>query len=166
MNLATLDWLIVAGLMATLTFAAITTKRYGNSVSGFLAANRCAGRYLISVAFNMAQLGVITLVWYFQQNYDVGFTSIWWSLMEGPALILMALSGWVIYRFRQTRAMTLAQFFERRYSKNFRVFAGLLPLAPASSITASSPESPHDSSLHSVDFPNASRCLDIKRAPF
>lgn len=126
MNLATLDWLIVAGLMATLTFAAITTKRYGNSVSGFLAANRCAGRYLISVAFNMAQLGVITLVWYFQQNYDVGFTSIWWSLMEGPALILMALSGWVIYRFRQTRAMTLAQFFERRYSKNFRVFAGLV----------------------------------------
>ncbi len=126
MNLATLDWIIVGMLLATLTGAALRTKRYGNSVSGFLAANRCAGRYLISVAFNMAQLGVITLVWYFQQNYDVGFTSIWWSLMEGPAMILMALSGWVIYRFRRTRAMTLAQFFEMRYSKSFRVFAGLV----------------------------------------
>ncbi len=125
-NLATIDWLIVAGLLTALTAAALSTRRYGNSVSGFLAANRSAGRYLISVAFNMAQLGVITLVWYFQQNYDVGFTSIWWSLMEGPALILMALSGWVIYRFRLTRAMTLAQFFEMRYSKKFRVFAGLV----------------------------------------
>ncbi len=126
MNLTLLDWTILAALVGLLTTAAVATRRYANSVSGFLAANRCAGRYLISVAFNMAQLGVITLVWYFQQNYDVGFTSIWWSLMEGPALIIIALSGWVIYRFRRTRAMTLAQFFEQRYSKRFRVFAGLV----------------------------------------
>ena len=126
MNLAASDWTIVAVFLAILTSAAITTSRYAGSVSGFLAANRCAGRYLISVAFNMAQLGVITLVWYFQQNYDVGFTSIWWGLMEGPAMILIALSGWVIYRFRRTRAMTLAQFFEMRYSKRFRVFSGLV----------------------------------------
>ncbi len=125
-NFALLDWILVGALVVTLTAAALTTRRYANSVSGFLAANRCAGRYLISVAFNMAQLGVITLVWYFQQNYDVGFTSIWWSLMEGPALIIVALSGWVIYRFRRTRALTLAQFFEMRYSKRFRVFAGLI----------------------------------------
>lgn len=126
MTLAPLDWAIVAGLLAVLTAAALRTQRHATSVAGFLAAERCAGRYLISVAFNMAQLGVITLVWYFQQNYDVGFTSIWWGLMEGPAAIVIALSGWVIYRFRRTRALTLAQFFEQRYSKGFRVFAGLV----------------------------------------
>jgi SSS family solute:Na+ symporter len=126
MTLQAIDWAIIGGLFVVLTAGAIYTKRYTTSVSGFLAANRCAGRYLISVAFNMAQLGVITLVWYFQQNYDVGFTSIWWGLMEGPAMILMALTGWVIYRFRRTRAMTLAQFFEMRYSRSFRVFAGLV----------------------------------------
>jgi solute:Na+ symporter, SSS family len=126
MNLQPLDWALVAGLLLVLTASAIYTNRYANSVSSFLTANRCAGRYLISVAFNMAQLGVITLVWYFQVNYDVGFTSIWWGLMEGPALIAMALTGWVIYRFRRTRAMTLAQFFEMRYSRNFRVFGGMV----------------------------------------
>ena len=125
MNLHSIDWLIVVALFIALFSGALYTKRYAQSVSGFLAAKRCAGRYLISVAFNMAQLGVITLVWYFQANYDVGFTTIWWGLLEGPALILMALSGWVIYRFRRTRALTLAEFFERRYSKGFRVFAGL-----------------------------------------
>lgn len=126
MNAAPLDWAILVGLVALLVIAARSTQRYAQSVTGFLAAERCAGRYLISVAFNMAQLGVITLVWYFQQNYDVAFTSIWWGLLEGPAMIVIALSGWVIYRFRRTRAMTLAEFFEQRYSKSFRVFAGLI----------------------------------------
>jgi SSS family solute:Na+ symporter len=36
------------------------------------------------------------------------------------------MSGWVIYRFRSTRCLTLAQFFEKRYSRNFRIFAGIV----------------------------------------
>ena len=126
MTMGSIDWLIVILLLVVLTITSIRTNRYARSVSGFLAANRCAGRYLITIAYGMAQLGVISMVWFWQQNYDVGFTSIWWGFLEGPALILIALTGWVVYRFRQTRAMTMAQFFEIRYSRNFRVFAGLV----------------------------------------
>ncbi len=126
MHLSTLDWTILAAFFTLLLVAAIATNRYARSVSGFLAANRCAGRYLIAVSYGMAQLGVISLVWFWQQYYDVGFTSIWWGFMENPAMILIALSGWVVYRFRQTRALTMAQFFEIRYSRKFRVFAGLV----------------------------------------
>jgi solute:Na+ symporter, SSS family len=125
-HLSTLDWTILAVFFTLLLVAAIATNRYARSVSGFLAANRCAGRYLIAVSYGMAQLGVISLVWFWQQYYDVGFTSIWWGFMENPAMILIALSGWVVYRFRQTRALTMAQFFEIRYSRRFRVFAGLV----------------------------------------
>ena len=38
----------------------------------------------------------------------------------------MGISGFVVYRYRETRAMTLAQFFEIRYSKSFRLFTGAL----------------------------------------
>jgi solute:Na+ symporter, SSS family len=125
-HLSTLDWSILGGCFTVLLVAAIATNRYARSVSGFLAADRCAGRYLIAVSYGMAQLGVISLVWFWQQYYKVGFTSIWWGFMENPAMILIALSGWVVYRFRQTRALTMAQFFEIRYSRRFRVFAGLV----------------------------------------
>jgi len=126
MNLHLIDWSIMVGLVVILTVGALSTRRYTNTATAFLAANRCGGRYLLSVASGMASIGVITLVWFFEINYDVGFTSIWWGYIGAPMGIIMALSGWVIYRFRQTRAMTLAQFFEMRYSKNFRVFSGLL----------------------------------------
>ena len=126
MHLSALDWIIISAFLAGLAATALATNRYARTVSGFLAADRCAGRYLIAVSYGMAQLGVISLVWFWQQYYDVGFTSIWWGFMENPALIVIALSGWVVYRFRQTRALTMAQFFELRYSRRFRVFAGFV----------------------------------------
>ncbi|MCB9857740.1 MAG: sodium:solute symporter [Phycisphaerales bacterium] len=121
-----IDWTIIGALMLLLLVGAMSTRQHASSVAGYLAADRCGGRYLIAVSDQIAKLGVITLVWYFEQNYDAGFTSIWWQLMEEPVLIVMALSGWVIYRFRQTRSMTMAEFFEKRYSRKFRIFAGIV----------------------------------------
>jgi SSS family solute:Na+ symporter len=126
MRMTLIDWLIPAAFFVTLVAFALRTRKYSDSVSGFLAANRCAGRYLVCVAYNMAQVGIITLVWYFQQYYDTGYTSIWWGLVENPLMIVIALTGWVAYRFRETRALTLAQFLEIRYSRSFRVFCGLI----------------------------------------
>ncbi len=126
MNLAPIDWAICIGFMAVLVLFAIRTTRYTNSVAAFLSANRSGGRYIVAVSKEMAALSVITLVGLFESGYQIGYAQVWWPLMEGPAMIIIALSGWVIYRFRQTRAMTIAQFFEMRYSRNFRVFAGIV----------------------------------------
>jgi len=126
MNMNLLDWGIVAALVFVLFVAALRTRKYTRSVSDFLAANRCGRRYLISMANAMAGLGVISLVYWFEVYYEAGYTAYWWGAMTEPAMIVMALSGWVVYRFRQTRALTLAQFFEMRYSRDFRVFTGIV----------------------------------------
>ena len=44
----------------------------------------------------------------------------------GFFVLIITASGWVVYRFRETRALTMAQFFELRYSRRFRIFAGSL----------------------------------------
>ncbi len=126
MNLTLLDWIIVGAFLASMMAVARSTRKYSTSVAGFLAANRCAGRYLISVADSRAAIGLISLAWFFQQYYDSGFTNIWWGFIEGPVMIMIALTGWVAYRFRETRALTMAQFLEARYSRSFRIFCGLL----------------------------------------
>ncbi len=125
-NMHALDWCIVIGLLAVIVGAAVATKKYTQSVADFLAANRCAGRYILCISQGTAGLGAISIVAFFEMFYNAGFTADWWMLMMSPLALLIALSGWVIYRYRETRAMTMAQFFEIRYSKGVRVFAGIL----------------------------------------
>ena len=63
---------------------------------------------------------------FLEMGYVSGFALSWWGLSQGIVLLLIQVSGWVKYRFRSTRCLTLAQFFEKRYSRNFRIFTGII----------------------------------------
>jgi len=126
MNMHILDWSIVAGLLVFMVWAAWKTQRYSRSVADFLAANRCAGRYVLGVAEGIAGVGAISIVALFEAYYKGGFSFAWWGMLMYVVTIIVAMTGWVQYRYRETRVLTLAQLLERRYSKNFRIFAGIV----------------------------------------
>ena len=126
MNLHWIDWTIVTCLFVFITAMALCTGKYMTSVADFLAANRCAGRYLLCVAQGAASMGTIGAVACWEMYYEAGFTPLWWAMMGLPIGMIIATTGYLIYRYRQTKAMTLAQFFEIRYSRNFRIFAGFI----------------------------------------
>jgi len=126
MNMASIDWVIVICFIFVLLVMGYRTRKYGGSVVNFLAAGRCAGRYLIAVAGGMAGWGAISAVAAFEMYYKAGFSIQWWFFLIFIANLIASISGWMVYRFRQTRALTIAQFFEQRYSRRFRVFAGFL----------------------------------------
>ena len=121
-----IDWSIVGGLFIFLVAIALYSGRYTKGVADFLAANRCAGRYVLSLAEGVQGLGAISVVAMWQAHYENGFTGAWWSMMYMPVTMLIAITGYIIYRYRQARVMTMGQLFEIRYSKNFRIFAGIV----------------------------------------
>lgn len=126
MHMHFIDWLVGFILIASLIFTVFKTKKYTKNVADFLAAGRCAGRYLLTVSEGMSGTGLVSFMVMFELFYQTGFTASWWFEILQPTLLIIAVSGWVIYRFRETRALTLAQFFEIRYSRHFRIFAGIL----------------------------------------
>jgi solute:Na+ symporter, SSS family len=126
MNLTWIDWTIVLALLALLLGMVSLSKRLVRSVTDFLAAGRTGGRYLISMFQGTAALGAITIVGALEMNYVAGFNQMWWQMFTAVVLVSMSVVGWVVYRYRQTRALTMAQFFEIRYSRRFRIFAGIL----------------------------------------
>lgn len=118
-----IDWAIVFVTLAILCGLTLYSRQFTRSVADFLAARRLAGRYLLTVH---ESVGAIAIIATWEMVYAGGLATQWWTLLSLPVGLLLALTGFIVYRFRQTRAMTLAQFFEMRYSRNFRIFAGLL----------------------------------------
>jgi SSS family solute:Na+ symporter len=121
-----IDWVLTATPLAIVVVIAIYANSYVRSVADFMSGGRSAGRYLLAIAGNEMQAGAVVFVATFEAISHAGFSIAWWGLISVPVVIILSITGFVIYRFRETRAMTLAQFFEIRYSKSVRLFAGIL----------------------------------------
>ena len=126
MNLTSLDWLVLIVPVLVIAWIAMKTRRYTRSVADFMAANRCAGRYLVATAQGEASYGAANVVAQFELFFLAGFTYAWWLTFNNIVWLFILLSGFIIYRYRESRVLTLAQFFEVRYSKPFRIFIGIL----------------------------------------
>ena len=119
-----IDWLILLVPLCAVVLIALYTQRYVKGVADFLVGGRVAGRYVLTVASAEAGMGLITIVAWFEAHYKSGFAYGFWAGFTPIIMIIVTLTGFAIYRYRETRAMTMAQFFEIRYSKAFRVYAG------------------------------------------
>jgi SSS family solute:Na+ symporter len=124
MKMHWIDWSIVILLLGTLIAITFYSRKYMKSVADFLAANRLAGRYMLTVSSGIS--GAISTIAVWEMMYNSGLSTQWWGMIGMPIGLILGISGFIIYRFRQTRALTLAQFFEMRYSRKFRYFSGLL----------------------------------------
>ena len=125
--MAPLDITIIVGSLTALILIALACRSLTRNVSDFLAADRCAGRYLLCASQNqLVGAGLGFALANFEKFYQAGFAASWWGLMLMPVGMVVALSGWVAYRYRETRVMTMAQLFELRYSRRFRIFSGIV----------------------------------------
>ncbi len=124
MKMHWIDWSIIVFLLGSLLVVTLYARKYMRSVADFLAANRLAGRYMLTVSSGFG--GAISIIAIWEMMYNSGLPTQWWGMIGMPVGLIIGISGFIIYRFRQTRAMTLAQFFEMRYSRQFRYFAGFL----------------------------------------
>lgn len=121
-----LDWLIVLVPVAFVMFMGYRSRRYIRGVADFLSAGRICGRYVISVADLANGLSIITLVAFVEVNYKTGFAMAFWNNVILPLSLVLSLTGYCVYRFRETKAMSLGQFLEMRYNRPFRIFAAAL----------------------------------------
>ncbi|MDD5705348.1 MAG: hypothetical protein PHR35_05445 [Kiritimatiellae bacterium] len=121
-----LDWLIVIIPIIFVVYVGLRSQRYVKSVADFLTAGRVAGRYVLCVSGGEAGMGLISLVAVYESYYKSGFAYGFWGALATPIMLILGLTGYCVYRFRETRAMTVGQFLEIRYSRRFRLFAGIM----------------------------------------
>ncbi|MDO5462104.1 MAG: hypothetical protein Q4F99_01260 [bacterium] len=123
------DWLLVAIPIIVVTLLGLRAQRHVHGVADFLSAGRVAGRYVLSVSSGMAGMGLITLLAFMELYYKTGMTVAFWEMLKLPFIFFISMTGFCTYRFRETRAMTMGQFFEMRYGRRFRLTAAVIQSA-------------------------------------
>src|SRR5579871_638106 len=104
-----LDWIALLAPVTLVISVGIYTQRFMKSVADFISGGRLAGRYLLAVSRGEMLAGATVFVWAFEIIGQSGFVPDWWVKLSVPITIIVIISGFVVYRFRETRAMTLAQ---------------------------------------------------------
>ncbi|MBP5182642.1 MAG: hypothetical protein J6331_06410, partial [Lentisphaeria bacterium] len=121
------DWCIFFLPLMAVMGIGIYCRKYITSVVGFLAAGRVAGRFVLSVSsVTDGAMGVIILVGFIEAHYKTGFAINFWNNLRLPVSLLLALAGFVIYRYREMKVLSFGQFIEMRYSKSLRILAAVL----------------------------------------
>ena len=118
-----IDWTIFCLPLIAILLLALYSGKYVRGVADYLVAGRVAGRYVISVGDLQSGLGVITLVAICEQQYQCGIAVGFWGNTAVPIAIFMSLTGYVLYRYRETRSLSIGQFLETRYNRSLRVVA-------------------------------------------
>ena len=121
-----IDWFIVVVPVCFVLGIAIYAKKYVRGVAEFLAAGRVAGRYVISVGDLQAGLSVITLIALCESEYQCGMAMGLWSKLTIPVSIFLSLTGYCLYRYRQTKCLSIGQFLEIRYNRPLRIVAAFI----------------------------------------
>ena len=121
-----IDWLITIVPVAAILWMAVYSRKYVRGVVDYLAAGRVAGRYVMCVGSLESSLGVVAVVATVEANYQTGYALGFWSAVLAPIGLIMALTGYCTYRFRETKALSIGQFLEMRYSRSFRISAATL----------------------------------------
>ena len=125
-GLSWIDWIIMTVPVVFVIFMGFYTRRYIRGVTDYLAAGRVAGRYVITVGDVASSLAVVTLIGYTEAHYKAGFAMWFWNGILVPLGLILSLTGFVTYRFRETKALSLGQFLEMRYNRPLRFYASAL----------------------------------------
>ena len=121
-----IDWCIMLIPFVTVLWLAAYSGKFVRGVADFLAAGRVAGRYVIAVGDVASGMSVITIVALVEAKYQCGFAMSFWETISLPLGTALSLSGYCIYRYRATKALSIGQFLEMRYSRSFRVVAATI----------------------------------------
>ncbi len=124
--MSVLDWLITLVPLAAVVWFGWRSRRYITGVSDYLVAGRVGRRYVLCNASLADCIGLVTLLAYVEVHYKTGFALAFWNQLMLPISMVLALSGYCTYRFRETRCLSIGQFLELRYSRCLRIFSCFL----------------------------------------
>ena len=112
-------------MLATLA-TGLYGRKFVGGIADFLVAGRELGTFLAVATLAATEIGTITFMYYAELGYKTGYASFVNGLIAGLVMIFLGRTGFIVKRLRAMRLMTVPEFFEVKFSRNLRVFTGVL----------------------------------------
>src|SRR4051794_3046603 len=126
MRITALDWAIVGAFFVTFLAIAIYVNTLCRSVSDYLVSARKVRMWLGIGAGIAGEIGLVSIAAMCEQAYLRGFSfTLIIILSTAITLPLFGIFGFGIERFRASKAMSVPEYLEMRYSRKLRVFTGI-----------------------------------------
>jgi SSS family solute:Na+ symporter len=125
-NFGAIDWGIVVAFLVFITVAGLWTKRYIHDLEGFIVAGRRVKGYLGVASMIATEMGLVTVMYSAQKGFTGGFAAFHIALSAAVVALAVGLTGFIVAPFRKTRAMTIPEFYEQRFSRTARVLGGAI----------------------------------------
>ncbi|QDT82558.1 sodium:solute symporter [Gimesia chilikensis] len=120
-NFTLLDWSIVVCYLLSSIVIGLWANRYVGNLSDYLVAGRKLRLRLALATMTGTELGLVTVMYMAELGFTQQYASLYLAFLEAGAVLLIGLTGFVVYRLRQSSIMTIPEYYEQRYSQSVRV---------------------------------------------
>ncbi|HCO21879.1 MAG TPA: hypothetical protein DIT97_01955, partial [Gimesia maris] len=116
-----MDWSIVVCYLLSSIVIGLWANRYVGNLSDYLVAGRKLRIRLALATMTGTELGLVTVMYMAELGFIQQYASLYLAFLEAGAVLVIGLTGFVVYRLRDSSIMTIPEYYEKRYSQSVRV---------------------------------------------
>jgi len=125
-NFTTLAWVVVILYPLISVGIGLYVRKLVSNMKDFVTAGQGLGVCLGIATMTGTELGLITVMYSAQKGFVGGFAAFHIALAAGLVTLVVGMTGFIVYRLRAMRVLTIPEFYERRFNKKTRVLGGLM----------------------------------------
>jgi len=125
-NFTALDWIIVILYPLISVGIGIYVRKFIKNMRDFVTAGRNLGLWLGIATMTGTELGLITVMYSAQKGFTGGFAAFHIAVAAMIATFMVGLTGFIVYRLREMKVLTIPEFYEKRFDRKTRILGGIM----------------------------------------
>jgi solute:Na+ symporter, SSS family len=120
------DWVLVIVYPTISLFIGLFVRKFIKNMDDFVCAGRGLGTALGIATMTGTELGLITVMYSAQKGFKGGFAAFHIALVAGVVTFVVGCTGFIVFRLREMKVMTIPEFYERRFDRKTRILGGIM----------------------------------------
>jgi SSS family solute:Na+ symporter len=126
MTFSLIDWIILLATLSGIVALGVFARKRVLNTTDYLVAGRKVGFYVGILTLFSTETAILTFMYFAEMGYVYGFAAFIAGIIPLFVFVFLGKTGFVIKPFRELGLVTIAEYFERRFSRGVRVLAAVM----------------------------------------